>query len=129
VGRADGHASLSVERRWHDPASLVERDGHGHADRAQGRHRRREVIAATLLDLLQSSALREDAVRYFRDEQLRGTPYEPFIGPDDTPPAEKNAAIMAEFKERLRELYYDPAKHDTYLEQLGVDYPQLEKPL
>ena len=35
---------------------------------------------------------------------------------------------MAEFKERLRALYYDPARFDTYLEQLGVDYPQLEPP-
>ena len=35
---------------------------------------------------------------------------------------------MAEFNERLRALYYDPARFDTYLEQLGVDYPQLEPP-
>ena len=87
-----------------------------------------KVIAATLIDLLQGETLRDDAWRYFRDEQLQGMQYEPFIGPDDTPPTEKNAAIMAEFRERLRELYYDPAKHDTYLEQLGIDYPQLEKP-
>jgi aminobenzoyl-glutamate utilization protein B len=87
-----------------------------------------KVIATTVLDLLHDAALRADAERYFRDEQLRGTAYEPFIGPDDAPPIEKNREIMAEFKDRLRALYYDPRRFDTYLEQLGVAYPQLEKP-
>ena len=87
-----------------------------------------KVIAATLLDLLASADLRANAARYLSDEQLKGTTYEPFIGPDDAPPIEKNREIMAEFKERLRALYYDPARFDTYLEQLGVEYPQLEPP-
>jgi aminobenzoyl-glutamate utilization protein B len=84
-----------------------------------------KVIAATILDLLQSMALRTDAWAYFRDAQLKDAAYEPFISADDSPPIEKNAATMAEFRDRLRALYYDPAKFDTYLEQLGVDYPQL----
>ena len=87
-----------------------------------------KVIAATLLDLMTDERLRAEAQRYFRDEQLQGTKYEPFIGPNDAPPIEKNAEIMAEFLERLQPLYYDPKRFDTYLEQLGVDYPQLQKP-
>jgi aminobenzoyl-glutamate utilization protein B len=87
-----------------------------------------KVIAATVLELMLDAGLRDDAARYFRDEQQKGTVYEPFIGPDDAPPIEKNTEIMAEFKERLRPLYYDPRRFDTYLEQLGIDYPQLEKP-
>jgi aminobenzoyl-glutamate utilization protein B len=87
-----------------------------------------KVIAATVLDLMVNAELRTDAARYFRDEQLRGTTYEPFIGPDDAPPIEKNREIMAEFKGRLRPLYYDARRFDTYLEQLGIAYPQLEKP-
>jgi aminobenzoyl-glutamate utilization protein B len=35
---------------------------------------------------------------------------------------------MESFRSRMREYYYDPARFDTYLEQLGIDYPQLEKP-
>jgi aminobenzoyl-glutamate utilization protein B len=54
--------------------------------------------------------------------------YEPFIGAGDAPPIEKNVEIMAEYKGRLRELYYDASRYETYLEQLGVDYPQLERP-
>jgi aminobenzoyl-glutamate utilization protein B len=87
-----------------------------------------KVIATTLLDLLQKPALREDAWRYFREEQLKDIQYEPFIAPDDPPAVEKNAATMAEFRDRLRPFYYDPTKYGTYLEQLGIDYPQLEKP-
>jgi aminobenzoyl-glutamate utilization protein B len=87
-----------------------------------------KVIAATLLDLLMDARLRASAATYFRDEQLQGATYEPFIGPNDPPPIEKNREIMAEFKERLRPLYYDPARFATYLEQLGIVYPQLERP-
>ena len=88
-----------------------------------------KVIAATLLDLMADPGLRDDAVRYFRDEQLKGAAYQPFIGPDDAPPIEKNREIMAEFKDRLRPLYYDATRFATYLEQLGIDYPQLERPV
>ena len=41
---------------------------------------------------------------------------------------EKNKATMDEFRGRLETLYYDPTRFRTYLEQLGIDYPQLEKP-
>jgi aminobenzoyl-glutamate utilization protein B len=35
---------------------------------------------------------------------------------------------MGRFKAQLEALYYDPLKYDTYLEQLGVQYPQLVEP-
>jgi aminobenzoyl-glutamate utilization protein B len=88
-----------------------------------------KVIAATMLDLVQNDALVDDAWDYFNDVQTAEHQYSPFIGPEDPPAIEKNAEIMAEFKERLQELYYDPSRYDTYLEQLGVDYPQLEPTL
>jgi aminobenzoyl-glutamate utilization protein B len=87
-----------------------------------------KVAAATLLDLLQDETLRTEAWRYFREEQLKGIEYEPFIGKDDAPPVEKNADVMEAFRERQRPFYYDPSKYSTYLEQLGIDYPQLERP-
>jgi aminobenzoyl-glutamate utilization protein B len=87
-----------------------------------------KVLAATMLDLIENPALLEEAWSYFRDEQLEDTTYEPFIGPDDPPAIEKNRETMAEFKQRLAEYYYDPARYETYLEQLGVEYPQFERP-
>jgi aminobenzoyl-glutamate utilization protein B len=87
-----------------------------------------KVIAATLLDLLRDESLVEEAWTYFDDVQTEELEYMPFIGPNDPPAIEKNAEIMAQFKPQLEELYYDPSQYDTYLEQLGIDYPQLEAP-
>jgi len=87
-----------------------------------------KVLAATMLDLFLDETLREDAWQYFREEQSKEIEYEPFIGPDDAPAIEKNRETMAQFNDRLQTLYYDPSKYDSYLEQLGIDYPQLEKP-
>ena len=87
-----------------------------------------KVLAATMLDLLQDKKLRDDAWQYFREVQTADTQYEPFISEDDAPAIEKNREIMAQFRERQKALYYDPGKHATYLEQLGIDYPQLEEP-
>lgn len=87
-----------------------------------------KVMAATMLDLLQNPALVEDAWRYFREEQTAGETYTPFITADDPPATEKNAEIMAQYRERLREFYYEPSQYPTYLDQLGIEYPQLTKP-
>ena len=88
-----------------------------------------KVVAATMLDLVQNESLVDDAWDYFNDVQTAEHQYTPFIDRDDPPAIEKNADIMAEFKEQLEQLYYDPSRYDTYLEQLGIDYPQLEPTL
>ena len=87
-----------------------------------------KVVAATMLDLIQNEELVENAWTYFRDEQTANETYMPFIGEDDPPAIEKNAEIMNTYRDQMREYYYDPSRYDTYLEQLGVDYPVLEKP-
>ena len=87
-----------------------------------------KVIAATMIDMLTNPVLVDESWTYFREVQTADEQYEPFIGPDDPPAIEKNAEIMSEFKERLEAFYYDPSRHDTYLEQLGIDYPQLTRP-
>jgi len=87
-----------------------------------------KVVAATILDLLQNEELRDGAWQYFREVQTADEQYLPFISQDDAPAVEKNAEIMARYKDRLKVLYYDPQQYDTYLEQLGIDYPQLEDP-
>ncbi len=85
-----------------------------------------KVVAATMLDLIQDDSLVTAAKTYFDDVQTADVQYEPFIGPDDAPAIEKNAEIMAQYKPLLEELYYDPSRFDTYLDQLGIEYPQLE---
>ncbi|HAJ76914.1 MAG TPA: amidohydrolase [Gammaproteobacteria bacterium] len=85
-----------------------------------------KVIATTLLDLVQNETLVDEAQAYFDDVQTAEEQYQPFIGPDDTPAIEKNLDIMAQFRPLLEEFYYDPSRYDSYLEQLGIEYPQLE---
>lgn len=85
-----------------------------------------KVVATTMLDLIQEEGLVARAQSYFDDIQTAEEEYIPFIGPDDPPAIEKNAEIMAQYKSQLEELYYDPSRFDTYLEQLGIDYPQIE---
>ncbi|MGI9259264.1 MAG: amidohydrolase [Gammaproteobacteria bacterium] len=87
-----------------------------------------KVMAATMLSLLENSELVEEAWLYFREEQTAEHTYTPFINDDDEPAIEKNAEIMQQYRERLSEYYYDSSKYDTYLEQLGIDYPQLTRP-
>jgi aminobenzoyl-glutamate utilization protein B len=87
-----------------------------------------KVVAATMLDLIQDESLRDEAWKYFREEQSAIETYTPFISLDDAPAIEKNSELMSEFRERLKAFYYDAAKYDSYLEQLGIDYPQLKDP-
>jgi aminobenzoyl-glutamate utilization protein B len=84
-----------------------------------------KVMARTMVDLFMKPQLLEDAHKYFNDEQLKDTTYVPFISATEKPAIEKNVDIMAEFKPKLREFYYEPSKYDTYLEQLGITYPTL----
>ena len=84
-----------------------------------------KVIASTMLDLISNDTLVEEAQNYFDDVQTAEEQYRPFISPDDPPAIDKNQDIMAKFKPMLEELYYDPDRFETYLDQLGIDYPQL----
>ena len=85
-----------------------------------------KVIATTMLDMLLSDTLLDEAQAYFDEVQTAEETYTPFIGPDDPPAIEKNSDIMDEFKPQLEALYYNPDAYETYLDQLGIDYPQLE---
>ena len=85
-----------------------------------------KVIATTMLDLFQNETLVNEAQMYFDEVQTAEEQYEAFIGSDDPPAIEKNRGTMAQYRPLLEELYYDPTRFNTYLEQLGIDYPQLE---
>lgn len=86
-----------------------------------------KAMALTMIDLLTRPALVRDAKQYFTQVQSRDQKYIAMLRPDDMPPIEINADIMARYKPELRKFYYDPAKYGTYLEQLGVKWPTLSK--
>lgn len=84
-----------------------------------------KVQAMTMLDFLLRPELVEQAWDYFTDVQTADITYTPLIRPEDRPAIERNKDIMEEFRPAMREFYFDPTRYDTYLEQLGVNYPTL----
>src|SRR4029079_1961299 len=86
-----------------------------------------KVQAMTLLDLIMSPKLVADAKDYFVNVQTKTTKYRPLIAPSDQPAIWLNAEKMAKYRDEMRKFYYDPAKYDTYLKQLGIEYPTIPK--
>jgi aminobenzoyl-glutamate utilization protein B len=83
--------------------------------------------ALTLVDLFLNPKLIQDAWDYYKNVQTKETKYEPFISDKDVPATFLNREIMNTFKPQLKNYYYNPLKHKTYLEQLGIKYPTLRQ--
>jgi aminobenzoyl-glutamate utilization protein B len=79
--------------------------------------------AMTILDLLLKPELIKNAWTYYREEQTKELQYTPLVGPKDVPAIQLNKSIMTTFKPELSKYYYNPTKHKTYLDQLGIIYP------
>ena len=92
----------------------------------QGATAAAKVQALTLLDFLLQPELVQAARDYFEDIQTKDRQYTTFLRPEDEPAIWLNRDIMERFKPQLEEFYYDEERYDTYLEQVGVDYPQFE---
>ena len=89
-----------------------------------------KVQALTLLDLLLKPEIVEEAWAYFNDVQKKEQEYIPFIAPTDKPAIFLNAEIMEKYRPLMRPFYYDATKYNTYLEQLGIEYPTVKpKPI
>jgi aminobenzoyl-glutamate utilization protein B len=86
-----------------------------------------KVMAATALDFFLDPKKVEAAWKYINEEQTKDVKYVSFLRDTDQPAIHLNEAIMAEHREKMRKYYYDPAKYDTYLEQLGIEYPTVRK--
>jgi aminobenzoyl-glutamate utilization protein B len=82
-----------------------------------------KVQAMTALDFLLQPELVKQAWDYFRTVQTKEIHYETFLAPDDKPAIEMNQEKMEKFAPQLKNFYYDPARYNTYLEQLGIQYP------
>ncbi len=82
-----------------------------------------KVQALTALDILLHPELVKSAWDYYTNVQTKEIKYKSFLRPDDQPAIWLNRKIMDEYRPRMKQFYYDPAKYDTYLEQLGIKYP------
>ena len=57
--------------------------------------------------------------------QTKEVQYKPLIRPEDEPAIDRNKDIMDAYRPALRTFYFDSTKYETYLEQLGIEYPTL----
>jgi aminobenzoyl-glutamate utilization protein B len=117
------------------PANIPNLPGHHWADAVsmatpiahKGSAAGAKVQATTALDFLLNPKLVEDAWKYFREVQTKDQKYMPLISETDQPQTYLNADKMARYREEMRKFYYNPAKHGSYLEQLGIAYPTVLK--
>jgi aminobenzoyl-glutamate utilization protein B len=84
-----------------------------------------KVHAMTTLDLMTRPELVKAARDYFQNVQGKQATYQPLIRPEDKPAIWLNKETMERFRPELRKFYYDPTRYSSYLEQLGVPYPNL----
>ena len=82
-----------------------------------------KVHAMTVLDLLLTPSVLDGAWDYFNNVQTKDQQYVSLLRPQDGPAIWLNKEIMERFKPELEQYYYDPSKYDTYLDQLGIEYP------
>jgi aminobenzoyl-glutamate utilization protein B len=82
-----------------------------------------KVQAMTMLDILLHPEIVQKAWDYYNNVQTKDQKYKSLLRPTDVPAIWLNEKTMEEFRPRMRALYYDPSKYDTYLEQLGIKYP------
>ena len=79
--------------------------------------------AMTVLDVLLRPEVVTQAWDYFRNVQTKDVKYSPLIRPEDTPAIWLNEDTMARYRPEMKKYYYDPSRHKTYLDQLGIKYP------
>ena len=84
-----------------------------------------KAVAMTALDALTTPKLIADAKAYFRDVQTKDQKYDPVLSAADQPAIHLNKDVMERMRPELEKHYYDPAKHPSYLDQLGLSYPAL----
>jgi aminobenzoyl-glutamate utilization protein B len=81
----------------------------------------------TLVDLLTRPELVREAKTYFTDVQLKNNKVLPLLAETDMPQIQINRETMERYRPQMRAYYYDSAKYDTYLDQLGVKFPTVAK--
>jgi aminobenzoyl-glutamate utilization protein B len=89
----------------------------------KGANQGARVIAMTAIALVNEPELVDEAWTYFRDVTTAEQQWASLIPEGTPPPIHLNAEKMERFRPLLEPLRYDPSRYDTYLQQLGIQYP------
>jgi aminobenzoyl-glutamate utilization protein B len=112
-----GNIPGMIGHHWSSGISMATPIAHKAATAGAAAH------AMTAIDLLTDAKLLS-AVRQYFAEQTRTTKWRSLIPSGVSPPVHLNREKMDRFRPALEKLRYDPSRFPTYLEQLGIRYPQ-----
>jgi aminobenzoyl-glutamate utilization protein B len=82
-----------------------------------------KAMALTVLDLMMTPEELTKAKAYFDTDQQKYDHYKPFVSATDAPAIHVNDDYMRTYRPLMEPYYYDSKKYDTYLDQLGIKYP------
>jgi aminobenzoyl-glutamate utilization protein B len=82
-----------------------------------------KAVALTVLDLMTTPSLIAASKDYFQNVQLKDQKYDPVLTAADKPGIHLNTELMAQMRPKMEPYYYNPKKYSSYLEQLGINYP------
>ncbi|MFM1897560.1 MAG: hypothetical protein RLZZ385_2634 [Pseudomonadota bacterium] len=82
-----------------------------------------KAVALTTYDLLTNPELLAEAKVYFDTVQQEKMQYDPVLTAEDLPAIHLNKDLMDRIRPEMERYYYDPSRYDSYLEQLGIEYP------
>ena len=82
-----------------------------------------KALALTILDIATTPSLVTAAKDHFTNVQTKDTKYAPVLVASDKPAIHLNKDLMLLLRPQMEKFYYDPSKHQTYLQQLGITYP------
>lgn len=82
-----------------------------------------KAVAMTVLDIVTTPKLVTAARDYQQTVQFKDQKYDPVLTAEDKPAIHLNKDVMDRLRPQMEKFYYDPSKHGSYLEQLGIAYP------
>jgi aminobenzoyl-glutamate utilization protein B len=82
-----------------------------------------KVVAMTVLDLMTTPSLVQEAKDFQKNVQFKDMKYDPVLTADDTPAIHLNEETMKRLRPLMEPYYYNAKKYPTYLDQLGIKYP------
>ena len=82
-----------------------------------------KAVALTVLDLMTTPEDLTKAKAFFDTDQQKYDHYKPFLSSTDVPAIHVNDDYMRTYRPLMEPYYYDSKKYDSYLDQLGIKYP------
>ena len=82
-----------------------------------------KAVAMTVLDLMTSPEEITKAKDYFNNDQQKYDHYKPFVTAADVPAIHVNDDYMRTYRPLMEPYYYDSTKYPSYLDQLGIKFP------